>query len=68
VTALDPLALLQSHTYTEVQALTGLSRGAIYRLATSAGARKTEERIRAATRGVPRAAQRGRDGRRLQFL
>lgn len=46
MTPVDPVTLLKDHTYSEVEALTGLSRGAIYRLATAAGARKTEERIR----------------------
>lgn len=38
-------ALLATHTYAEVQALTGLSKGAIYRAALRTGARKTEARI-----------------------
>lgn len=40
------MALLATHTYDEVQALTGLSKGTIYRIALKSGARKTEARIR----------------------
>lgn len=39
------LALLQTHTYEQVQALTQWSRGRIYQLALRTGARKTEQRI-----------------------
>lgn len=39
------LGLLAVHSYEEVQALTGWSRGRIYRLALASGARKTEARI-----------------------
>lgn len=42
---LEVLSLLQSHTYDEVRAQTGWSRGRIYSLATRVGARKTEGRI-----------------------
>lgn len=40
------LSLLHSHTYDEVRAITGWSRGRIYALALRTGARKTENRIR----------------------
>jgi len=40
------LALFGSHTYQEVAAQTGWSRGRVYRLALAAGMRKTEARIR----------------------
>jgi len=40
------LSLLSSHTYDEVHAMTGWSRGRIYALALRSGARKTEQRIR----------------------
>lgn len=40
------LDLLHAHTYEQVSAITGWSRGKIYRLACSSGARKHEERIR----------------------
>lgn len=39
------IALLHTHTYAEVQAITGRSKGAIYRIALQTGARKTEARI-----------------------
>jgi site-specific DNA-methyltransferase (adenine-specific) len=39
------VSLLQYHTYADVQKMTGLSKGAIYRLALKSGARKTETRI-----------------------
>lgn len=39
------LRLLTSHTYEEVRAITGWSRGKIYQLALRHGARKTESRI-----------------------
>lgn len=45
-------ALLAKHTYAEVQSITGLSKGAIYRAALRTGARKTEARI------MERAAER----------
>lgn len=38
-------ALLATHTYAQVQDLTGLSKGTIYRAALRTGARKTEARI-----------------------
>jgi len=40
------VGLLQSHTYEQVVAKTGWSKGRIYALALRAGARKTEQRIR----------------------
>lgn len=40
------LSLLLDHTYEEVRAATGWSRGRIYALALKTGARKTERRIR----------------------
>jgi DNA modification methylase len=40
------IELLRSHTYDEVSAVTGWSRGRIYALALKTGARKTEDRIR----------------------
>lgn len=39
------IALLAMHSYAQVQELTGLSKGAIYRVALKSGARKTEARI-----------------------
>jgi len=39
------IALLSGHTYAEVEAASGRSKGAIYRLALRSGARKTEGRI-----------------------
>lgn len=40
------LSLLASHTYEQVSAMTGWSRGRIYALALATGTRKTEARIR----------------------
>jgi DNA modification methylase len=60
---IDPQAvtqLLATHRYDEVQAMTGLSKGTIYRIAKAAGARKTEARIR------QRAAERRRE--QVEFL
>jgi DNA modification methylase len=54
------LALLPTHTYDEIRALTRWSRGRIYHLALQQGARKTEARIR------ERAAE--RRARQLEFL
>lgn len=54
------LDLLSRHTYEDVRARTGWSRGRIYSLALRAGARKTENRIR------ERAAERHR--RQQEFL
>jgi len=39
------ISLLATHTYSEVMTITGLSKGAIYRVALRSGARKTEARI-----------------------
>lgn len=45
VTDAEVAKLLSQHTYEEVCAITGLSRGAIYRIALRCGARKYEHRI-----------------------
>lgn len=40
------MQLLACHTYDQVQEITGLSKGTIYRIALKSGARKTEARIK----------------------
>ncbi|MGH8159271.1 MAG: DNA-methyltransferase [Rhodanobacter sp.] len=44
-TEADVVAMLATQTYADVQQATGRSKGAIYRIAMKAGARKTEARI-----------------------